>query len=55
MDFLTEGLFVMIQAARSAELVLEVVYLYACLRNSRNNTETVENNCLLVKEFSKPS
>ena len=48
MNFLREGLFVMIQAARSAEFVLEVVYLCACLRTSRNHPETVENTCLLV-------
>ena len=50
-----EGPFVMIQAARSAEFVLEIVYLSACLRTSRSHPETVENSCLLVYEFSKPS
>ena len=38
----------MIQAARSAEFVLEIVYLSACLRTSRSHPETVENSCLLV-------
>ena len=39
----------MIQAARSAEFVLEIVYLSACLRTSRSHPETIKIVVYLFK------